>query len=425
MTGALRNEMKKLVKENSVEPLREFMVEHSAIIFGWKPKYIADVMYLAVKGNKTDSLRVLIENGFDPNMRYYDTPVLHKAFDENSRESGFLLLELGADVNLLNFLGNSPIHHILMRGGVQSITVEELQTLKSHGYNPKNKYNMYLSDWEVAMRSHPAILVNMIEVFGEDFEADIDIPAARAAGEQVALFQQLSLYIMRIDFSDSGHKNSKLEGDILLLLKLGIQLGQIDYVKTLIEGFKGKNIGYGFREELESILGLIEWSEGASPEVFTPKISGIIKKHYSQSNMWVCVFGINMLLQKDVNHKKYLAYRQEFMLNVSHLARSGSSVKDFYSLLMRLFKNVEVEEDILEAIIKGDESISLMQVRKEFLTGVMYMAKGDYFKAEYFLTRASLKNKFNTSDTNIDFDDFFLVLFKPEMLDAIKKGTAL
>lgn len=419
MTGTLRNDMKKLVKKNSIEELQEFMVTHSEDIFNWKEKYLADIMKLAVDSEAKEALEVLIDNGFNPNMDYFRNPMLHTAFRERKFEIAYTLIRKGADVQRLDFLAGSPIRTLYHFNG-NLITREMVSLLKDSGYNPKNRYNEYESDWSLAVRKYPYIHEIFIELFGEDLEAEIDLPAAKESGDLEALFYQLSQYLMRMGLSDKGMENQKLEDEILLLLKLGIQVGQHEMVRNLTEAFKQKNFFDSMYRDLNFVTALLDWHEGVNFVEFKEVLGAAVTKMNTDSSKHLVTLLVNHLLNYNFNDRKAQKYKNEFFVAAVNACRNNPNKSKTISLILDIMKEQQVDEERIESILNANVQPDYPRYYKELMLGLAYMYAGARFKAEYFITIASAHYKEAGLVTKVEFADFFLTIFKPEMLDSLR-----
>lgn len=419
MTGTLRNEMKKLVKKNSAEELQEFMGTHSEVIFSWKEKYLSDVMKEAIDSDSKEALEILIDNGFSPNMDYFRNPMLHTAFRDRKFEMAYTLIRKGADVKRLDFLAGSPIRSLYHFNG-NIITREMVSLLKDNGYNPKNRYNEYESDWTLAVRKYPHVHEIFLELFGEDLEAEIDLPAAKESGDLEALFYQLSQYLMRMGLSDKGMENQKLEDEILLLLKLGIQVGQHEMVRNLTEAFKQKNFFDSMYRDLNSVTALLDWHDGVNFVDFKEVLGAAVSKMNTDSSRHLPTLLVNYLFNYNFNDRKAQKYKNEFFVAAVNACRNNPIKSKTISLILDIMKEQQVEEERIEAILNSEIQPDYPRYFKELMLGLAYLYAGARFKAEYFITMASAHYKEAGLIVKVEFADLFLTIFKPEMLDSLR-----
>jgi len=84
------------------------------------------------RGGHLEVVKLLLEHGADPNVKNRDgkTP-LHNAASEGHLEVVKLLLERGADPNVKDDDGNTPLHNAAWRGHL-----EVVKLLLEHGADP-------------------------------------------------------------------------------------------------------------------------------------------------------------------------------------------------------------------------------------------------------------------------------------------------
>ncbi len=90
----------------------------------------------------TEVVEILIDNGVDCNEMFEDRSLLHDAIGDGNIEGVKLLLDKGANVNIQDEDGNTPLHQLLRSSGQESLEIAKVLFKKKADPNVRNKQGL-------------------------------------------------------------------------------------------------------------------------------------------------------------------------------------------------------------------------------------------------------------------------------------------
>ncbi len=138
-------------------------------------------IYLACASANYPRLKELLEGGADPNERFRrGQTTLFAAIERDDIEFVKLLLAYGANPNIADITGCTPLHKIAAERPISNFTVEKIQTLLAAGADANSRCPSYFNRTAIQIIFQKRSILNdvntvqIIELF-KKYRADFDI----------------------------------------------------------------------------------------------------------------------------------------------------------------------------------------------------------------------------------------------------------
>jgi len=121
----IRNDLYKFAGDGNPEKVRSLISsDHNHVI---RSKDLNEALFYAVSSGSTDTVKVLISAGADINVKREDTagytPLMELAINGEPEQMASELIELGADVNLVNVYGRSALFYAVHYGHFKMVKI--------------------------------------------------------------------------------------------------------------------------------------------------------------------------------------------------------------------------------------------------------------------------------------------------------------
>jgi ankyrin repeat protein len=149
--------MNSLVREGNLTALKTALEADPKIVAHWRSQ---SLLYNALQSGKTDIVKFLLEKKLDPNGEIWGNYPLSMAiqfWDEQWKPMSELLIENGANINLTDGEGMTPLHRALRNGGNSQKDKVNWLLSKGADINLRNRYGQNALETALSNSSAPLI----------------------------------------------------------------------------------------------------------------------------------------------------------------------------------------------------------------------------------------------------------------------------